>query len=163
MAQAMPARMTHSYDGELVVFLIGMRFNQPWRVAKWLPAFLAMPRMLAELSRDKDSGLLGFRVTMGAGGPLVVQYWDSHEKLYAYASAPSAEHRPAWTAFNARARKAAGAVGIWHETYQVARAETMYVGMPVVGLAQATSSVPVTRSGDRARARLDAGRTVNPE
>jgi len=161
MTQTMPTRMTHDYDGELVVFLIGMRFNQPWRIDKWIPVFLAMPRMLAELSRDTDSGLLGFRLTFGSGGPLVVQYWNSQEKLYTYASAPSAEHRPAWTAFNRRARTASRAVGIWHETYQVERAESMYVGMPVVGLARATTSVPVSKNGDRARARLHDGRTGN--
>ena len=31
-------------DDEIVVFLIGMRFNRPWRVDAWLPAFVAMPR-----------------------------------------------------------------------------------------------------------------------
>jgi hypothetical protein len=152
-------RMTHRYGGELVVFLIGMRFNRPWRVDKWMPAFLAMPRMLAELSRDPESGLLGYRLTFGGDGPVVIQYWSSREKLYDYASAPSSEHRPAWTAFNRRARNAAGAVGIWHETYQVERAETMYVGMPVSGLARATESVPVGRAGDRARQRIADGRT----
>jgi hypothetical protein len=58
--------------------------------------------MLAELSKDKDSGLLGYRLTLGAGGPLLVQYWNSHEKLYNYASDRNAAHRPAWAAFNRR-------------------------------------------------------------
>ncbi|WP_411699133.1 DUF4188 domain-containing protein [Conyzicola sp.] len=152
-------RMTHRYEGELVVFLIGMRFNRPWRFDKWLPAFLAMPRMLTELSKDPDSGLMGFRLSFSGDGPLIVQYWNSREKLYAYASAPTAEHRPAWTAFNQRARKAAGAVGIWHETYQVDRAETMYVGMPAIGLARATQAVPVGKRADRAAQRMAEGRT----
>jgi len=148
--------MTHDYDGDLVVFLIGMRINKPWRPDLWLPVFNAMPRMLAELSKDKDSGLLGYRLTIGAGGPLVVQYWSSHEKLYAYASERNAAHRPAWAAFNRRARKAPEAVGIWHETYLVERAETIYAGMPVSGLAAATSAVPVARRGETAAERLGA-------
>ena len=94
--------------------------------------------MLAELSQDPDSGLIGYRLTFGPGGPVVVQYWNSHEKLYAYASAPDAEHRPAWTAFNRRIRKAPGSVGIWHETYLVDRAETIYAHMAPAGLAKAT-------------------------
>ena len=69
-----------------MVFLIGMRINRPWRPDLWLPAFAAMPRMLRELSSDPGSGLLGYRLTFGAGGPLVVQYWKSTEELYAYAS-----------------------------------------------------------------------------
>ena len=154
MAEVIPGRMTHDYDGDLVVFLIGMRINKPWRPDRWLPTFLAMGPMLAELSKDKDSGLLGYRVTFGAGGPLLVQYWSSPEKLYAYANDRNAVHRPAWAAFNRRARKAPGAVGVWHETYVVERAESIYSGMPVVGLAAATSAVPVARRGETARERL---------
>jgi hypothetical protein len=154
MTDVVPGRMTHAYDGDLVVFLIGMRINRPWRLDLWLPVFLAMPAMLAELSKDKESGLLGYRLTFGAGGPLLVQYWSSHEKLYRYASDREAAHRPAWAAFNRRARKAPGAVGIWHETYVVERAESIYSGMPVSGLAAATSIVPVARRGETAAERL---------
>jgi Monooxygenase af470-like len=154
MADVIPARMTHDYDGELVVYLVGMRINKPWRPDLWLPVFFAMPKMLAELSKDADSGLLGYRLTVGAGGPLVVQYWNSHEKLYAYASDRNATHRPAWTAFNRRVHKAPGSIGIWHETYVVERAASVYSGMPVSGLAAATSSVPVARRGERATERL---------
>ena len=156
MAKVISSRTTHEYDGDLVVFLIGMRINKPWRPDLWLPVFNAMPGMLAELSKDKDSGLLGYRLAIGAGGPLVVQYWSSAEKLYAYASERNAAHRPAWAAFNRRARKAPGAVGIWHETYVVDRAESIYAGMPVSGLAAATSSVPVARRGESAKERLGA-------
>ena len=154
MTEVIPGRMTHDYDGDLVVFLIGMRINKPWRLDLWLPVFTAMPAMLAELSKDKESGLLGYRLTFGAGGPLLVQYWNSHEKLYQYASNRDAAHRPAWAAFNRRARKAPGAVGVWHETYVVERAESIYAGMPVSGLAAATSSVPVGRRGETAAERL---------
>jgi hypothetical protein len=159
MTRVNVGRMTHHYTGELVVFLIGMRLNQPWRIDKWLPPFLAMPRMLTELSKDPESGLMGFRLTLSADGPVLIQYWSSREKLYDYASSPAAEHRPAWTAFNRRARNAAGAVGIWHETYQVERAESMYVGMPPLGLALATEAVPVAKRSDRARQRMTEGGT----
>jgi Domain of unknown function (DUF4188) len=154
MTKAIPSRMTHEYDGDLVVFLIGMRINKPWRPDLWMPVFFAMPAMLAELSKDNDSGLLGYRLTFGARGPLLVQYWRSPEKLYAYAGDRNAEHRPAWAAFNRLARKAPGSVGIWHETYLVERAETIYSGMPVSGLAAATSAVPVAQQGETARERL---------
>ena len=159
MAQLNLGRTTHAHSGELVVFLIGMRVNKPWRPSRWLPVFAAMPRMLAELSRDPESGLLSYQLCWGAGGPMVVQHWSSREKLYAYASARDGEHRPAWTAFNRRARGAAGAVGLWHETYIVDRAESMYVDMPTSGLARATSVVPVTSRSDRAAARLARGAT----
>ncbi len=151
-----PARMTHDYQGELVVFLIGMRINQPLRPNLWLPVFRAMPGMLAELSADPDSGLMGYELTLGRGGPLVIQYWDSVDKLYSYASDPNSTHRPAWAKFNQMIRRAPGAVGIWHETYRVDRAETLYSGMPPYGLAAATAAVPVARRGEAARERLAA-------
>jgi Domain of unknown function (DUF4188) len=152
-------RMTHRYDGELVVFHIGMQINHWWRPDLWLPAFLAMPRMLRELSMDPESGLLGFELLLGSGGPYVVQYWSSVDKLYAYASAPDQEHRPAWTRFNKAARRAPRAVGIWHETFLVERAESIYVSTRPMGLPKATELVPVVRNHDRARARIADGRT----
>lgn len=145
-------RFTHHHDGDVVVFLIGMRVNR-WRAVRaWWPVFRAMPRMLEELSTDANSGLLGYRLTVGAGGPFVVQYWRSVEHLLRYAHDPSAEHRPAWKAFNAGARTSGGAVGIWHETYAVPAGghESVYVAVPVSGLAEATAAVPVTSGRDSA-------------
>ena len=49
MAQVVAQRMTADVDGEVVVFLIGMRINRFWKIHKWLPVALAMPRMLREL------------------------------------------------------------------------------------------------------------------
>lgn len=155
MSKFTPGRMTHRYDGELVVFLIGMTINKPWRLTRWLPVFLAMPRMLRELSSDPESGLLGFRATLEGRNPTVIQYWSSLDKLYAYASEMEAEHRPAWTSFNKRARRAPGVVGVWHETYQVAAAESVYVSTPELGLAKSTERTPVTARGNSARARLE--------
>ncbi|SDP07716.1 protein of unknown function [Microbacterium testaceum StLB037] len=159
MASINPGRTTHRYDGELVVFHIGMTVNKWWRPDQWMPLMGDMPRMLRELSTDPDSGLLGFTMLLGSRGPYLVQYWSSLDKLYAYASAPTQEHRPAWTRFNQRARKTPGAVGIWHETHVVERAETIYVATPPMGLPRATEIVPVASRHDRARARVADGRT----
>lgn len=152
-------RMTHRHEGSLVVFHIGMTINRWSRPDRWWPVFAAMPGMLAELAKDPESGLLGSRLLFGRRGPTLIQYWASTDKLYAYAAEPSARHRPAWAAFNKRARTAGGAVGIWHETYVVDRAESIYVGTPTMGLARATESVPVGPRGDRATQRLGDGRT----
>lgn len=153
------SRMTHEHDGALVVFLIGMRINSWWQVHRWWPVLTAMPPLLRELSQDPGSGMLGYRAAVGEAGPFVVMYWDSHEKLYAYAGAPDARHRPAWARFNRRSRSAPGVVGIWHETFEVSTAESIYVDMPPRGLAAATSMVPVGRRGDRAADRLRTGAT----
>ncbi|WP_207957981.1 DUF4188 domain-containing protein [Streptomyces sp. YIM 98790] len=150
-------RMTAGSEGEVTVFLIGMRINSFWRLRTWLPVFRAMPRMLKELSGDPESGLLGFRLLYG--GPRIiclVQYWSSHEKLLAYASAPDRAHRPAWAAFNRALRAGRDRVGFWHETYVVPAGayESVYVNMPPFGLAEATGAIPVGRRGERAADRL---------
>lgn len=154
MAHLARGRWTHKHDGELTVFLIGVRINRFWRPDAWLPTLAAMPPMLAELSADADSGLLGYQMLVGGRGATIIQYWRRTEDVYRYASEPGGKHRPAWTAFNRRARKVSGAVGVWHETYQISRAESVYVDMPLVGLAASTAAQPVTSHLDRARARL---------
>jgi hypothetical protein len=51
-------RVTASFDGSFVVFLIGMRVNEPLKVHKWLPVATAMPRMIKELYRQPELGFL---------------------------------------------------------------------------------------------------------
>ncbi|ALG06907.1 hypothetical protein AOZ06_08180 [Kibdelosporangium phytohabitans] len=143
--------MTHKHDGELVVFLIGMTVNKPWRPDLWLPTARSMVPMIKELMREPDLGLLGYEQSISTRGPVLIQYWSSLEKLYSYASDRTAEHRPAWARFNRRAAKADGAVGIWHETFLVDRAESVYYAAPEMGLAKATEWVPVTRNSARER------------
>ncbi|MBL1092903.1 MULTISPECIES: DUF4188 domain-containing protein [Streptomyces] len=151
-------RMTADGTGEVVVFLIGMRINN-WRaVRSWLPVLRAMPPMMKELVQDPERGLLGYRPLPGLREFGVVQYWESKEKLLAYASDRSGAHRPAWAAFNRRAREGRGHVGIWHETYVVPAGsyETIYANMPPRGLGAARGVVPVARRGERAAERLAA-------
>lgn len=158
MEASRSTRLTHDSAhprGEhLVVFHIGMRIRQPWRPDLWGPVFAAMPRMLKELARDPDSGLLGWKLIADPRGPWTVQYWESTEQLHAYASNPDAEHRPAWRAFNQAARKHPGAVGIWHETFEVARAESIYVGMTPTGLGAALGTVRVGAGAETSAQRL---------
>lgn len=143
-------------DGDFVVFLIGMRFNQPWRVDKWLPILLAMPRMLRYLSRDPSKGLLGYRSVLETRGVTVVQYWRSPEHLMRFARSGDDPHLAAWRRFNRRVG-ATRAVGIWHETYPLAAGpvESLYGNMPRYGLAAAMNHrarreyAPVSSAGDR--------------
>lgn len=148
-------RITHQPTESLVVFQIGMRFTKPWRVDAWAPVFVAMPRMLRELASDPGSGMLAHRLLLGERGITVLQYWRDVDALYAYANDESQLHRPAWKAFYAAAKRVPGAVGIWHETYEVARAESMYVQMPTTGLAKALGAIPVGAHNRTARTRID--------
>jgi hypothetical protein len=154
MTPIVTERMTAQLDGEVVVFLIGMRINRLWKVHRWLPVVMAMPRMLRELQADPDSGLLGFAQWFG-NPSIAVQYWRSFDHLERYAVDAARAHRPAWAAFN-RAVGSSGDVGIWHETFRVrpGDVECLYHNMPPFGLAQATRSVPARGARESARGRM---------
>lgn len=158
--EARPSRLTVSNDRDLVVFLIGMRVNSLWRVHEWLPVAAAMPRMLEELKADPSSGLLGLEARFG-NPVLMVQYWESKEKLLAYAADRRGQHFPAWAEFNRRVAKT-GSVGVWHETYVVpARSyECIYVNMPPFGLGRVFPRIPASHGLARAAQRL-SGATGN--
>ncbi|MEV4415330.1 DUF4188 domain-containing protein [Catellatospora sp. NPDC049609] len=158
MPSVVPGRMSAHIEGDFVVFLIGMRFNKPWKIHKWWGAFTAMPRMLKVLFQRPELGLLGAQTAFTASGPVSIQYWRSAEHLEAFARNAALPHHPAWRAFN-KLVGGNGDVGIWHETYQVSagRYETLYGNMPRFGLARAGEHVPVARKGETAAQRRGAG------
>ena len=147
-------RMTALLDGDFVVFLIGLRLNKPWKIHKWLPAALAMPKMMRELEANPELGLLG----QIPGFKVSVQYWRSFEHLEAYATSKENEHLPAWKSFNQSVGRSRGDVGIWHETYLVRSGayECVYSGMPKFGLGRVGDHVPVSGSRESAAGRLDS-------
>ncbi|MEU5709272.1 DUF4188 domain-containing protein [Streptomyces flaveolus] len=157
--RAMVSRTTADAKGEVVVLLIGMRVNRFRAVRLWLPVMLAMLRMLRELEKDPGRGLLAkVLLTASPRTYYVVQYWESKEKLYAYATAPDAFHHKAWAAINRKERsgRLRGQVGIWHETYVVPEGsyEAIYGDMPAFGLAAAHGQVPLAARGRYAKDRF---------
>jgi hypothetical protein len=157
MAPVIPDRMCARMEGDFVVFIIGVRVNKPWKIHKWLPVALAMPRMLKELQRKPEAGLLGVE----SMGLTLVQYWRSFEALEAYARATDGKHWPAWVDFNKRMGRSRGDVGIWHETYRVRAGEyeAIYSGMPPRGLGKAGTLVPARGRYESARDRLNQAGT----
>lgn len=153
---------TDSLGGEVVVFLIGMRINKPWKVRAWWPVFIAMPKMLAYLEQHPEKGLLGYHQAF-LPSPLIVQYWRSFDDLARFARDRDDPHLEPWRQFNRRVG-ASGDVGIWHETYRVSTAdiEVIYGNMPPHGLAAATAVVPIQRGRDSAAARMGVSRTDEP-
>ena len=141
MAQVIRQRMTVRIKGDFVVFIIGMRINRPWKLHKWMPVFLAMPKMLKELAKKPESGFLGAETSLG----VIVQYWKSFEHLEAYAKDRNGLHYPAWRDFNTKV-KSSGDVGIWHETYLVKNGdyECIYHNMPPYGLGKVGELIPAT-------------------
>ena len=130
-------RLTATLEGNFVVFLIGMRINNLWKVHKWLPVAKAMPRMITELYRQPDLGFIHAEMWFSRTF-IMVQYWRSMDQLLEYAKNRTAQHLPAWQEFN-KTVGTDGAVGIWHETYAASAGsyENVYVNMPAFGLGKA--------------------------
>lgn len=136
----------------IAVLLIGMRINR-WRApSRWLPVLFGMPGMLAELTADPDSGLLGYRLLWGPrfGEVTVVQYWRSAGDIRAFAHDQERLHRPAQDRFWSRYLKSVGAVGIWHEMYSVRPGayQCLYGDMPATGVGAITGLRPVVPTGE---------------
>jgi len=144
MATIEKERLTVDMDGEFVVFLIGMRINKLWKIHKWLPVALAMPKMLNELNLNPELGLISHESWFGRTS-IMVQYWRSFEHLERYAKSKDATHLPAWSHFN-KIIASTGDVGIWHETYlsRQGHYECIYNNMPQFGLGKAGKRVPAT-------------------
>src|SRR4051794_41974474 len=82
MAKVQNGRFTADVSAlgdEVVVFLIGMRINRPWKVRQWWPVFVAMPRMLRYLVQHPEKGLLGFEAAF-LPSPIIVQYWRAFQE-----------------------------------------------------------------------------------
>lgn len=155
MSDIIKERMTVEAD-EVVVLLIGMRINKLWKIGTWLPVMSAMPRMLKELAKSPDLGLLHARTHFGFRNVMVVQYWRDFDALHSYATSKTAAHLPAWQAFNQKIGSN-GDVGIWHETY-IAKAdqfECVYNNMPPYGLGKAHGLVSAKGRNKSARGRLN--------
>ena len=162
MGRVNRGRYTAQIADDFVVFLIGMRVNRPWKLHKWLPVFIAMPRMLRWLDQHPEAGLLGWH-NAWIKGPAIVQYWRSFEDLDHFARAQDEPHFPAWKKFN-QAIRASGDVGIWHETYKVRAGdyESIYGNMPRIGLGAAAEYMAVGSTGQSAGKRIGAAEVDQP-
>jgi hypothetical protein len=154
ITMVIPKRMTAKMEGSFCVFLIGMRINRSWKMHKWLPVFLAMPRMLTELRRQPDLGFIGGHVWFGRT-ILLLQYWQSFGALIRYAKNSDLAHLPAWARFRDNIGDS-GDVGIWHETYLISEGqyESIYHNMPAFGLGRVGQLVEATGPWETASKRI---------
>lgn len=157
MATLIKQRMCAEIEGDFVVFLIGMRVNNWWKISKWWPIAMQMPRILKELESNKEIGFLGGIPTGFSNPTVLIQYWRSFDHLDRFARDPEATHFPAWKKFYQLVRKN-GEVGIWHETYLVKAGnyETIYNNMPEFGLGKASKLIPASGKHETARGRITA-------
>ena len=132
-------RIAASIEGDFVVFIIGARFNRWWKLPKYLWFLSTMPKMLAEVAAEPESGFLGWEPL---GLTTNMQYWRSFEHLTAYSRNRDQTHYPYWVKFN-KEIGSNGDIGIWHETFLVRAGEykCIYNNMPLRGLAKASKHI----------------------
>ena len=161
MSESRRKVFTAELQGDFVVFLIGMRIHRPWKLHKVIWVQRAMVRMMRELHRQRDLGLLHAERFGGLTDFMMVQYWRSFEQLERYANASDLSHAPALRAFSSIVGFD-GDIGIWHEAYAVdsQRYESLYGVMPNFGLAKAGRRVEVNGGNRKARQRM--GRAPAP-
>lgn len=150
-----PGRFTADPGREsLTVFLIGMRANRWWKVGSVAKVAAAMPRMLGHLANNPASGMLGVEQWFGRT-TVLLSYWESPEHLRKFAADRESPHLEPWRRFM-KELSGSGDVGVWHETYQVPASgiETVYNGMPLFGLAKATTQVPIGPGSHTAKQRM---------
>jgi hypothetical protein len=56
VANVIDSRFSAEVEDKFVAFLIGMTVNKLWKLHKWLPVFLAMPKILKELEAHPEVG-----------------------------------------------------------------------------------------------------------
>jgi hypothetical protein len=142
MSKLFEGRYTAQTDKLVVMFVIGMRVNRFRDLGRWTFTAAAMPRMLKELASKPESGFISSTTYIRWREIMGIQYWESFDKLLAYAHDRKGEHFPAWAEFIRRVGYD-GKVGIWHETYLIepGKFECVYGNMPLYGLAAATNLV----------------------
>jgi len=154
MTEIFRERMTADVDGEFAVFIIGMRINKLWKIHKWLPVSISMPKMIKELYENPEMGLMGHESWVGRT-TVMIQYWKSFDHLEKYAKDRNSNHLPAWTEFNKKIGSS-GDVGIWHETYISKKGsyECVYNNMPRFGLAKVGKHLSATGALKSAAGRM---------
>jgi hypothetical protein len=142
------------YDGDFVVFLIGIRpnganpFTQSFsRIGK------AFKSMVEELEADPTLGYMGGDMYIGANSrksaTLHVQYWRDYESLQKWTHKRMSIHVKTMLEYM-KTDQFEGVNGIWHETYKVrdGEYEAVYGNMPPIGLALATQAVHETKKNN---------------
>jgi len=148
-------RVSARKDEGFVVFLIGMRINNFWKIYKWFPIFISFPKMVSELIKNQSLGYLGGESWFGRN-IISIQYWESFTKLEYFARSKDLTHLPEWQKFMKKVGTN-GEVGIWHETYIIKKGqyENIYANMPPFLLGKVGKLEKIISSNNSAKKRVN--------
>jgi len=128
--------MVADVEGDIVVYINGMRLNKLRAILQWILAGRKLAQMFERLEADPDSGFLGYQPAFtGIRTGAAIQYWRSLEDLKRFARDRDDLHVPAWKWYNEKV-DAGGGVGFWAELYIVENDnyETFYRNIQPLGL-----------------------------
>ena len=153
--------MIADIEGEFLVFVVELRIYQWWRFWKWYPVVTAMGRMLTELMKKPEFGLLNFEYWFAFRRQLFLMYWRSYEHMHDWVLNKDATHIPGWKSLNQLMKESPNVLGFWRESYVVhpCQYEAFYRNVPTVGLGRAGSLVPLQGRATTAAARLREARS----
>jgi len=128
--------MVADVEGDIVVYINGMRLTKLRVLPQWILAGRKLAAMFERLEADPESGFLGYQPAfMGLRTGAEIQYWRSLDELEHFARDREDLHVPAWNWYNETV-DSGGGVGFWAELYVVDADdyETFYRNMPPIGL-----------------------------
>jgi hypothetical protein len=161
-------RWTSYVDGDFVVLLLGAHAANPFTGLRIAPVFARMIRVLEELERHPNQGLLGHQRHGGRRG-VIVQYWRSAEALERLALDPASRYAGVWRAWfgtrDGTGGATGGRAGFWYETFRVRAGdyEAAYRDVPAIGLLRAGVPAPVSERPPVAEQRLRAADGLPPD
>jgi len=103
---------------EITVFIMGLQIHNRFNYFASRFVKQSMYAILNELQVQKPDGYMAHEYVSKGRSSLLVQYWSDYEKMITYARNKSANHFPAWVAFNSKI-SAMDAIGLWHEIYRL--------------------------------------------
>ena len=128
--------MVGDIEGDIVVYISGMRLNKLRAIPQWIAAGRTLAKMFDRLEADPDSGFLGYQPAfMGIRTGAAIRYWRSLEDLKRFVRDQNDLHVPTWKWYNETV-DIDGGVRFWAELYVVesGRYETFYRNIDPTGL-----------------------------
>lgn len=156
LPEPLVGRHAADLEGDFVLFIIGLRLNQPWQLRRFAQVNWWTYTTVKQARARADLGLMHVNHGYLKGvGPFVLQFWRSWEQLEAYSHDKELLHVPSWAKYNREVRPGAS-VGVWHETYLVSdgAAEGVYVNMPQMMMGLAGGVRPVGSHNTSAASRM---------
>ena len=152
-----------SSESSFVIFIIGMRLNQIYKIWKWIPVLNSMGPMIKELYQNPQWGFLHTEVLFGWRKITLIQYWKEFDGLIDYAHGKN--HDSLGNHIIGKLIITVVLVSFTKLTkLKREHQNPSMLNMPKTGLSQAMTHIPISQSKDSANKRMgNARREKDPK